>query len=185
MNIEISFENIDRVQEQLKQYMKSYTKKLQKFVELLLEKGITVAETETAKGSHQLPQRIRFEKKIEADKGYVLGILTGKGDTLISDWIDAKGNEHIDEVFPLSMLEFGSAAYALEPQDTFGGHGGKGTFSVSGNENKASWYVTKIDDGGNEIRKHATAIEPTKPMYNAMLDMRSEISECAEKAFRS
>ena len=181
--ISVSFENIDRVKAQLDQYTKEFPKKVKMFVELLTDEGITVARDRTADGSHQMPQRIRFEKKIMTDKAYVLGYITGIGDTLISDWFDADGIEHIDEVYPLSMLEFGSAAYALEPQEAYGGYGGRGTFSVSGNENKSQWYVNKVGEDGNMERTYATAIRPTRPMYNAMLEMQKQIEQCAKKAF--
>lgn len=181
---EFKFENTDAVTKGIQAYAKSLKEKTEKFVELLSERGITVAQEAVAKGTHQMPQRIRFEKEITTDKAYVLGVITGTGDTFISHWMDSDFIEHIDEVFPLAMMEFGSAMYALEPQEAFGGSGGRGTFSVSGNSGKAEWYVTVMDEGTDIVRrKHATAIFPTRPMYNAMLAMQRDIISCAEKAF--
>ena len=179
----LSVGGIESIINQLNEYAKSLEEKNAEFIRLLLEVGIRVAEERVQNGSHHMPDYISFEKEIETDGGCTLGYLVGQGDTLLSNWIDSTGIEHIDEVFPLAMMEFGSAVFALEPQETFGGQGGQGTFSVSGNENKASWYVTKIDEAGNEVRTYATAIEPTRPMYNAMLEMREQLISCAQQAF--
>lgn len=184
--LEINFDNLDTVVRQIRQYRIDVGKKTKAFVEALSEVGIKVARDKTAEGSHQMPKYIRFEKEIVSDrKGYVIGVITGIGDTFPSDWVDVDGIEHIDDVFPLSMLEFGSAAFALPEQDAFGGHGGQGTFSVSGNENKAVWYVNKIYEDKTRKRIKATAIAPTRPMYNAMIEMQKEIESCAKKAFGS
>lgn len=184
--IDIKFDNLDTVVRQIRQYRTDVGKKAKAFVDELSELGIEVARDKTAEGSHQMPKFIRFEKKIISDrKGYVIGVITGIGDTFPSDWVDVEGIEHIDDVYPLSMLEFGSAAFALPPQAAFGGHGGQGTFSVSGNENKSEWYVNRINEDGTRERRYATAIKPTRPMYNAMIEMQKEIESCARKAFGS
>lgn len=168
---------------ELAEYATSLDAKTQRFVDLLQDVGITAAELVLTIGTHTMPERITFEKTIETDGAYTLGVIIGTGETFPSVWIDALGNEHnADVVFPLAMMEFGSGAYALPKQDAFGGSGGQGSFAVMGNEVKTEWYVTRVDNGVKR-RVKATAIRPTRPMYNAMLQMRSQIMECARKAF--
>lgn len=182
IKLTLSDDGIKNAIQELVDYSNSLEEKTRKFVELLQDVGITTADLVLSIGTHTMPSRIRFEKEIESDGSYTLGVLVGIGETFFSSWIDANGTEHLDEVFPLAMMEFGSAAYALPPQDAYGGSGGQGTFSVMGNDTKASWYVTRIDDG--EKRKvKATAIRPTRPMYNAMIQMRQQLVECARQAF--
>lgn len=175
--------NIDKVIQHLGSYSKSLPDKIALLVDALADCGIVTAEISVASGTHQMPNLIRFEKEIKLDKKHTIGVVVGIGETFPSVWIDAYGDTHSDTVKPLSMMEFGSAAFALPQQEAFGGYGGQGTFSVSGNEDKAVWYVTKIDEDGNERRVLATAIAPTQPMYKAMQEMRNQIVFHAKRIF--
>ena len=182
IKVSLSVDSLEDAIRELTEYATSLDEKTQRFVDLLQGVGITAAELVLSIGTHTMPDRITFEKTIETDGAYTLGVIVGIGETFLSDWIDAFGEEHVDEVFPLAMMEFGSGAYALPPQEAFGGSGGQGRFARMGNETKASWYVTRVDNGVKH-KVFATAIRPTRPMYNAMLQMRSQIMECARKAF--
>ena len=183
IKVNLFSDGIDDLVKQLNDYAKNLGDKNRKFVELLAEVGIRVAEGVVQNGNSQMASRVSFEKEIESDGGYTLGMITGIGETFESHWIDKDGEQHDDEVFPLAMLEFGSAARALPPQEAYGGYGGQGTFSYSGNEDKYAWYVTKVDGSGATKKELGFAIEPTRPMYNAMLEMQEQVEACAKKAF--
>lgn len=183
IKIDLFSDGIDSLIKQLEEYDKSIDAKMAQFIEALTSVGIRKAESAVAEGTHQMPQLIRFEKEVEADGDYVLGMVIGTGETFISEWVDINGTEHMDEVYPLSMMEFGSALYALAPQEAFGGYGGRGTFSSSGNEMKAAWTVTKRDPDGTEHTVVATAIHPTQPMYKAANEMRDQMLHCVRQAF--
>lgn len=182
IKFDLSVSGIENAIQQLTEYSNSLEEKTRNFVEMLEDVGITAADLVLSIGTHTMPERIRFEKEIETNGAYTIGAVVGIGETFPSVWIDAMGNEHVDEVFPLAMMEFGSGAHALPPQEAFGGSGGQGTFAVMGNEVKTEWYVTRVDNGVKR-RVKATEIRQTRPMYNAMLQMRSQIMECARKAF--
>ena len=184
IKVNLSRRSIKAAIAKLDRYSKDLEKKNEIFVERLLDLGIQVAEEAVSKGTHDMPKRISFYKDYAVPNEHgITGILVGVGETFLSRWIDSMGDEHSDEVYPLAMMEFGSAGFALPWTNAYGGYGGQGTFSISGNENSVSWYVTKIDEAGNEVRTRATAIVPTMPMYHAMEEMRGQIIECARESF--
>lgn len=179
----LSYGGLLNISRKLKDYAKSLTEKNEKFISLLMERGIKVAQERADAGTHQMGNYISFETEISGEKGTTVGVIVGTGQTFPSQWIDRDKTEHNDVVYPLSMLEFGSAGFALPPQEAFGGSGGQGAFSVAGHETDVWWYVTKVYPDGRVVRKLATAIAPTRPMYNAMLRMRHDLMECAKIAF--
>ena len=183
LSSDLSVRSLKHLVWELNKYSSELEAKNARFISLLLDCGITVAQQKTGEGVAYMATRVTFEKQIESDGGYTLGYLIGTGDTMVSHWLDSSQVEHIDSVYPLAMLEFGSAAYALPPMEAFGGRGGQGTFAVSGNEMRSTWYVTKLDDAGNKKRIIGRAIHPTRPMYEAMQEMRKQLIDCATRAF--
>ena len=187
IDMDLSVDSIESVIQQLQDYAKSLDEKNRIFVELLLDVGVRVAEDSISGGTHKMPQRITFYKDYELPEEGITGIIVGVGETFFSHWKDANGNVHDDEVFPLAMMEFGSAGLALAAQSAYGGYGGHGTFSTGGASDLLHWYfdTDEVDEDGHPIRKHATAIAPTRPMYNAMQSMMDDIQSCAIKAYGS
>lgn len=186
ISVSLTEEGIENLIKELSKYRRSLTRKNMKFLKLLLDCGIEVAEQSIQNGTHTMPERITFSKEFtNPDTKEVVALLVGVGETFFSNWKDASGIEHHDEVYPLAMMEFGSAGLALPPQNIYGGIGGRGTFSVSGHENDLEWYFDtgEVDEKGKPIRKYATAINPTQPMYNAMIEMQNQIRDCAVQAF--
>lgn len=185
IKVDLTSKGLESLVRQLEGYAKTLDEKNERFLELLLECGIKKAEQSIATGTHHMPERISFYKEFESDGHSIKGIMVGVGETFPSHWYDADGVEHNDEVYPLAMMEFGSAGYAVPPANAYGGYGGKGTFSVSGHEDDYSWWiVTEIDSEGKPVaKKLGTAVEPTSPMYHAMEEMKAQIRDCARKAF--
>lgn len=172
---------------ELSAYRKSIEEKNQQFVSTLLEHGIVTAREALAGGTHHMPERITFSKNVEVSGQKITAYLVGTGEPFESHWVDAHGTDHHDLVCPMSMMEFGSAGLALPPTYDFlpkdGEAGGRGTFSVSGNENKTSWtFYIRTGEKSYE-QKVGTAIAPTRPLYNAIEQMRSEINSVAREVF--
>ena len=182
IDVELSESGIEKLIKQLEDYKKSIREKNKLFLEKLAERGIEVAEAETAKGTHKMPGFISFRKEVETEDGVVTVYVIGEGQPFQSDWVDAFDEEHHDMVYPLSMLEFGSAGLALERQTAFGVEGGRGSFTHMGHDNDIEWYVKRGDKKNNKVR-HATAIAPTRPMYHAAEKMRSEILDVMKEVF--
>lgn len=168
---------------QLKEYKDGLEKKNKAFVDALLDKGITVAVEKAGDGTHQMSRYVTFRKEFETEKGKtVVALLVGAGQTFPSMWQGKDGSPHADTVYPLSMLEFGSAGYALvSPEETFGATWGvgQGAMAQAGHEADVAWTVVR---DGSYINP-ATAIAPTRPMYHAANKMMEDILKTAQEAF--
>lgn len=184
IDVELSESGIEKLIKQLEDYKKSIREKNKLFLEKLAERGIEVAESAVSGGTHTMPSRITFRKEIETEDGIVTAYVIGEGQPFQSDWVDGDGKKWSDMVYPLSMMEFGSAGLALPEQNAFGGHGGQGSFSKRGHADDIDWYVKKGTDESVKAT-HATAIAPTRPMYHAAEKMRSEILDVMREVFTS
>lgn len=178
----LSSAGLSHLIDKLENYSKSLTDKNAQFIEKLLDAGISVAYDRASGSTHRMQNYVTFSKEIEQTADGVVGIMLGIGETFISEWVGSDGTGFIDEVWPMHMLEFGSAGYALEDGTAFGGQGGRGTFSRAGYENDIEWHVKAVRDG-EVVWKRATAIKPTQPMYNAMLEMQKQIVDIATEVF--
>lgn len=192
-----SAKSLRALQKELKTYRDSLQGKMEKFIALLLEEGIMVAQSYAvdyggAFGTHQMARYVFFDKEpISTVDGKVYGVMFGRGDDIPGEYYVNDGNGHYtlyeDSINALMALEFGTAAYALPAQDAFGVTGGRGTKAIRGHENDEGWYiVTRLDGKGKPAEwKHATAITPTRPMYQAGLAMYQKIKDAAITVFRS
>lgn len=171
----------------LKAYKRDLHNKTALFVSRLLEVGIQVAEEKGAGesgtfGTHQMENYVWFSKKLEKDKDGCHGILMGKGATLYSEWIGEGGEKRSGSINSMLAMEFGTAGLALPKQDRFGVTGGRGTNSKYGHENDVVWYIL-VEENGKTFWKKATAITPTRPMHNAMIEMQEQVKTIAKEVF--
>lgn len=192
-----SAKSLKQLQKDLKEYRDSLQGKLERFVKILLDEGVMVAQERSqdidgALGTHKMGRHVYFSAEpIETTNGVVHGIMLGQGDTIVGYWYqnDGQGNyeEVSDTINALMALEFGTAAMALPPQTAFGVVGGQGTKSRNGHETDYAWkIITRVDSNGNPVEwKNATAIQPTQPMYHAGLAMYEKVREAAIAVFRS
>lgn len=199
-----SVKSLRALQKELERYRDSLQGKMERFITLLLEEGIKVAQEysqdeEGAFGTHQMGKSVFFyHEPVETSDGKVYGIMIGEGDDIPAGTYyvnDGKGNYTPitgDSINALLALEFGTAAQALPTQSAFGVTGGKGTLSKYGHDDDMAWkIVTRIgkDEKSDRIKpvdwKNATAIKPTQPMYHAGLAMYQKIRQAAITAFRS
>lgn len=173
---------LEEVARELEEYKNSLKQKNRDFLNKLSDVGIFTAMEAVSSGSHTMPLRVFFYREAEVEGDTYTVYVVGEGYPFASSWIDSDGASHEDMVYPMSMMEFGSAGYALPPTVAYGGRGGQGTFSQRGNEGFTSWYFKKVE-GTEEKKKHGTAIRPTRPLYNAAIKMQSEIESIARDVF--
>lgn len=185
INVSLSSDGIKRLCDEMRKYERSLPDKTKRFMELLADVGIQAAQEALSGGTHTMPDRITLTKEVEIDGNKVTLAIIGEGSTFVSEWVDALGGEHTDVVYPMHMMEFGSAGYAEEPSGDFGASvGGKGTFSKMGHQDAYAWYFNvKSEDGEKTERKLGTAIRPTRPLYTAMERMKEQIQQAAKEAF--
>lgn len=179
------------IAEQLYEYADSLDDKNERFVSLLIEKGIKVAEQysvdiEGEFGTHKMGNLVTFSSKASNGTDGVVGYLIGEGQDVESEWVSPKGDEiRSGSVNSLLALEFGTAGMALPPQEAFGGVGGQGTNSFYGHEQDLVWYFNtgEVNDKNKAVWKKATAIQPTQPMFHAATEMINLIEETAKEVF--
>ena len=147
-------------------------------------------DVDGALGTHKMGSHVSFfAKPVETADGIVYGVMIGTGDDIVGEWYANDGNGNYipqkDVINALMAIEFGTAAMALPPTEAFGVLGGRGTFPALYHEDDYAWsIITKIDSNGKPIEwKSATAIQPTRPMYYAGLEMYQKIKQTAIAVF--
>lgn len=161
-------------------YQKSVDDKLQIFFDKLLDKGIQtanmckVSNALAENNTQNLGDFVTFKKEVDSKSGTLIGVDI----PIQTAWKNSSG-VHEATVYPLLMLEFGSAFFADPPQDRFGGHGGKGTMAQSGHENDLEWWW--IDLEGKRHKNYS--IRPTSPMYNAWKEMYLDMKQIAKEVY--
>lgn len=169
----LNSKSINNLIKELTAYRDELQAKCNRFVQELANIGIQAAESnksiEGRYGTHKMEDYVTFSVTVSENEAILIGV----GQTFESIWTDSEGQTHTSIVKPLSMLEWGSGAFALPPQSRFGGEGGKGTMAVAGHENDTDW-------GRND---NWTAITPSMPMYHAWLAMESQINTVAKRVF--
>lgn len=191
-----SVSSLRQLRKELEKYRDSLPGKLDTFMGILLDEGITVAQSYAVDysgmyGTHKMAQYVSFDKEINTADGKIYGILYGRGDTLTAQWYVNNGSGKYvltqGTINTMLAMEFGTAAEALPPQEAFGVTGGRGTNSKYGHANDSAWYIiTGIDENGKPCEwKLATAMAGTRPMYQAGLAMYQKVKEAARIAFGS
>lgn len=166
--------DLTRLQNELRHYREKTLKdKVKQFVLELAELGVyTASETVSSpgkNGTERYAKYISFYKRITVDnKDVVIVQMIGEG--------KMKGN-----LKPLSMVEWGSAKFAEEPSQMFGGEGGKGTWITSGKHvDDEKWIYWNKDKGGWRTNY---SVKPTRPMFTAADKMITDVERIAKKVF--
>lgn len=178
LNFEIK--GLKETKEKLEKYQKSIDDRAEIFISKLLDKGIQIANLHkdssvlAENNTQNLGQFVTFTKEVEGKTGTLIGVDI----PIQTAWKNSSGI-HTATVFPLLMLEFGSAFFADPPQKRFGGEGGKGTMATAGHENDLEWWWIDLDG-----RRHKNySIRPTSPMYNAYKEMLLDIKQIAKEVY--
>ena len=185
LNLKLSASSFRKAAKEVRKYSDTLSDKTRKFVDALIERGITVAQEYSKDvsgtfGTHKMGMLVNFEKQLNPEEHGCTGFLIGMGTEVFSQISQGRS------INSLLALEFGTAGLALEPQNAFHGRGGRGTNSTAGHANDLSWYVyvTENVDGRNvRVKKKLTAITPTRPLYHAAMEMLRDIEEVAKSIF--
>ena len=109
--------------EKLQKYQKSFDAKTEIFISKLLDKGIQIANLNkdtsvfSENNTQGLGQYVTFTKEIEGNTGRLIGV-----DIPIQTAWKNKAGIHTATVYPLLMLEFGSAFFGADPpEEKYGG----------------------------------------------------------------
>lgn len=173
-----SISSIRELQKGLEEYKKTIVANCEEAVKRLAECGIETAKLNTGKYG----KYIVFSMKVNSDDYGCEAIITATNTGMIkSEWRTADGVKTAD-VNPLLMAEFGSGLRAENPFDVKGV--GTGTFPSETAKDHATdpngwWYM----DTEGEWH-HSYGMKPSAPMYNAWLEMYSNIETVMKEVFR-
>lgn len=147
--------------------------KLEKYVDLMADKGIAVARLHTG-WMHDLGNvsgLISLTKEVDAELyGYSAVMYMSDISTITQSWVRF-GTQIDEEVSPSLMAEFGSGNYAIE------GH--RGTFPGQTHALEPSWSWQTLDGQWES----SSGIRPTRPMFNAMEELYKVAIETAKEVF--
>ena len=182
--------SIDDAIKQLTAYRDSLQGKIRCFVEELLDLGITTAEEVKGMpgtyGTHKMENFVTFSKQLDPMQYGYHGIMLGVGTTILANWFGLDGEKRKGSINALLAIEFGTAIAALPATNMFGGSGGRGTNSKYGHSDDSDWYFIEGFDAEKRPKlHHATAITPTRPMFEASQEMLLRIEDAAKRAFKT
>ena len=170
INARLNTHDINNLIKQVEYFKIDLQSKLVDFVLELAEVGIQVAKANTYVEYDEqyinMGDMLEFSKETTVDDSGVVCTLTATGQLYTKEW---KGGSA--QVNPLLMAEFGSGAKAID------GH--RGTFPNQHVAFLDSWKWT--DNSG--IVHESSGSEPSRPMYNARIEMENQIREVAERVF--
>ena len=158
----------------LEDYKRDLPNKVARALDILADKGITVAKDVSA-GSGTFGKCVEFEKTVPQIKGNeVSAIMRGIDLGAIMSWQQADGTTKSATVNALLMLEFGSGKYADEEH--------RGTFPDSTHSfDTEGWYFKPV---GSNQWVHSFGYKPKQPMLKAFEEMEEEIENAFDEAFR-
>lgn len=171
-----SLDNIDDLQEYLKDYAKELDAKGLELCKRLADIGVKVAQS----NSGVWQGNILFYKDVDTMSNKVILVGIDKGKVLKVWYTDKKlTKQHSYEVSPLLLAEFGSGWYADNKWDI--GGVGQGTmpnaYGHAADPNGWYWY----DAQG--VKHHSLGEPPTYPLYNATIVMIEQIRTIAKEVF--
>ena len=172
----LSLSSIKQAQKQLLAYRKNMIAKCDKFVRVLANKGILVAEDNLG----EYGKYITFTVKTEPERYGVKGVMIASNTGIIqSEWKLADGSTREADVSPLLMAEFGSGLRANNVRAGEFGMG-TGTFPEQTHaEDPEGWWYMDMNDEWH----HSHGVRPTMPMGKAYAEILNQIGTVAKEVF--
>lgn len=180
-SVTIRVDGLNETIKKLKNKKQDIEKKSKQVILKLANKGIKVARASSKGDSHHFDKMVIFKKEWQGGYICIVGANNKLGG-LHTQWYDAEGNLHVETISPILALEYGTAGLAISDGFEDGARGGQGSAGVTFNHIKdTSWYY--YTDAKGQHRKYATAEEAKQPMYNAFLEVKSQIKATINEVF--
>lgn len=173
LKAKLNTSDIERLISELESYKDELISKCQEYVDTLAEIGITTARwnlyqvvNDTSGEMISIGDKVAFAKEMEVSDMGAATIIIPASQPFVNTW-----DTGVAVVDPLLMAEFGSGMFAVE------GH--RGTFPDQKYAfNPQGWYWKK--DG---VTHHSYGIEPTRPLFKAYEEMKSQMQAVAAQVF--
>lgn len=172
--------DLNNLIKQLEDYNKELIRKCEQVVKELADIGITFAENHLSgivdesgmSGTNttlDFSSMVTFSKKVDPTTTGAEAIIIPYSQPFIKTW--QGGSAMVD---PLLMAEFGSGNFAID------GH--RGTFPGQKHAMQDRWGWKEV---GDDTIHWSSGVIPTRPMFNAVEEMRSQIDEVVQRVFSS
>ena len=171
MIIQGTLGELDRIQREIDEYTNKLENKIEKFLNILADKGIVAGKSALA-FDDEFADAIAFQKRIEKDGHTITLVFSGVSELQFREWFTSPTKEtvHDETISPILMAEFGSGIFANASPN--GLYGGQGTLNKYGHAFDEKWYW--YDEDGE---KHSSSgHEPSLPMLTAYQEMRNQIA---------
>lgn len=166
--------------DELRNYITVFKEKIKTLERRLADKGITVAQSSVSAefGKYIIFQKYEDETSVQ--------IIAAETSLLISSWL--KYGRQVDAIVsPLLMEEFGSGKHAVIWEGLNGNTGtlsdgtpiGRGTFPRQTHANESFWHYMDLNGNWHTV----DGITPGRPMYNAVIEIITQIENTAREVF--
>lgn len=178
ISFNLSASSVRKAQKELLRYKKDLLAKCEKFVRVLANKGIIVAQQNTG----EYGKYIVFSVEVQPEKDGVKALLIASNTGLIrSQWLTKEGVQEAD-VSPILMAEFGAGLRANLSNNPKAKELGMGTGTFPGQthaEDPDGWWYMDLEGEWH----HSYGLYPSMPMWNAANEMFNELHETAKEVF--
>lgn len=185
-----SSNSIKNLINQLRKYEDALNSRTKAFLEQLAEKGIHAARTSLAGAgdSGKYSSHITFWKEDEISGENVSIALYGDGGLITVEWQGPGGTIKSAEVNPMLMEEFGAWEEATVESYPMSGNKpsgvGRGTFPGQTHAFQADFTWKEVgSDKVQHATDHRAEMTPSRPMYNAAVEMKAQIIVTAREVF--
>ena len=173
LNAKLNTNDIKHLIRELEHYKNELIDKCQEYVDRMADVGIETARwnlfniiNDTSGEMISIGDKVSFSKEVEVSDVGAVCIVIPASETFLNVW--DSGAAVVD---PLLMSEFGSGMFAVD------GH--RGTFPKQKYAfDPKGWFWKK--DG---VTHHSYGIEPTRPIFKAYEEMKSQMQSIAVQVF--
>lgn len=175
INIKLDTRSVKAAIRNAKKYQNRLRIACEKYVEELADLGISVAKMNEG----EYAGKILYSKRTDKQVNGCTCIMVAEGTDVPRSW-NTKNGMRTANVNALLMAEFGSGWRADDNNArAWGANAGQGTFPEQTHAfDQGGWWW--VDDTG---KHHSYGESPTYPMYNAYMEMFSQMNTVAQKVF--
>ena len=181
LKVSLDTDEINQLIKDIENYRDSLSEKCVKFLKLLADEGITIAERRKGEWSE-----IIFEKTAFPTATGAQGEMKGSAPYRVVQW-QAFDKIETRMVAPLLMADFGSGQYASDARNRANKSyaaivgAGRGTFPQQKHAMEDKWKWQDLDGVWHE----SNGLQPTMPMYYAARKMRAQVYKIGKKVFKT
>lgn len=185
IKVDLSASGFRKAARELKKFQDELMRLTRKFLDELMERGISVSVANAGEYS----QFLVFTKELTDTPKGVLAIYRGSSPQIERKWVNSGGVQSY-MVSPIMLAEFGSGwmasdsrdGHSRQPNDYMARLAGMGQGTMPGQIHAfdpMGWTWTDL----NGVQHHSFGEKPTMPMYRAYLEMMDSVDSVVREVF--